>query len=181
MEEYPRRRWKYLTARRSGRFAATADPKAELERAIGEANDRHRRLKDQAASVIANHKLTEARLDRAIEELERVNADARRAVLMAEIEGLISLHLQASEAADQAKAAVAQSSAALRQRLGERQKLLGQLDQAKMQQRVDEAMETLSEGIGHDVPSFDEVRERIEARYAKAKASADLVEGEQPA
>jgi len=208
MEQYLRRRWKYLTAGRSGRFAATADPKVQLERTIAEANDRHRRLRDQAASVIANHKQTEARLDRAIEELERVNASARQAVLMAkeasstgdagkaisntqaaeqfanrlvaleqEIERLMSLHLQASEAADQAKAAVSQSSAALRQRLGERQKLLGQLDQAKMQQRVNEAMETLSEGIGQDVPSFDEVRERIEARFVKAMASAELVEG----
>jgi phage shock protein A len=181
MEQFLGRRWKYLAVRRSGRSATTADPKVELERAIGEADNRHRRLRGQAALVVANHKLTEARLDRAIEELERADSSARQAVLMAEIEGLMSLHLQASEAADQAKAAVAQSSAALRQRLGEQQKLLGQLDQAKMQPRIDEAMETLSEGIGHDLPSFDEVRERIEARYAQAKASAELVEGEQPA
>ena len=207
MLQYLRRRWKYLTAKLTGRFEETADPKIQLEQAIREAHEQHRRLKEQAANVIANQKQTEMRLNRAIEELEKVNANARQAVLMAEeasggddqekatsytqaaeqfanrlitleqeIESLKSLHFQATEAADQAKAAVAQNSSALQKKLSERQKLLGQLDQAKMQEQVNEAMETLSEGIGQDVPTFNEVRDKIEARYAKAKGAAELVE-----
>ena len=46
-----------------------------------------------------------------------------------------------------------------------------------MQESVNTAMATLSEAVGEDVPTFDEVRDKIEARYAKAKASAELTEG----
>jgi phage shock protein A len=207
MLQYLKRRWKYMSAKLSGRFEETADPKVQLEQAIREAHDQHRRLKEQAANVIANQKQTEMRLNRSIEDLEHVNANARQAVVMAEdaatageaeratsytkaaeqfanrlitleqeIESLKSLHFQATEAADQAKAAVSQNSAALQQKLRERQKLLGQLDQAKMQEQVNSAMSILSEEIGQDVPTFNEVREKIEARYAKAKGTAELVD-----
>ena len=202
-----KRRWKYMTARLSGRLEASADPKIQLEQAIGEARDQHRRLKDQAANVIANHKQTEIRLNRALSELERVNRNARQALMMAEeaagtgeeakatsytnaaeqlagrlitleqeIESLKSLLFQTSEAADQAKAAVSQNALSLQEKLSERQKLLGQLDQARMQEQMNEAMSTLSEAVGEDVPTLSEVRDKIEARYAKAKGAAELVE-----
>ena len=202
-----KRRWKYMTARLSGRLEASADPKIQLEQAIGEARDQHRRLKDQAANVIANHKQTEIRLNRALSELERVNRNARQALMMAEeaagtgeeakatsytnaaeqlagrlitleqeIESLKSLLFQTSEAADQAKAAVSQNALSLQEKLSERQKLLGQLDQARMQEQMNEAMSTLSEAVGEDIPTLSEVRDKIEARYAKAKGTAELVE-----
>ena len=205
-----KRRWKYMTARLSGRLEKSADPKIQLEQAIGEARDQHRRLKDQAANVIANHKQIEIRLNRALSELERVNRNARQALMMAEeatrggdeadeakatsymnaaeqlagrlitleqeIDSLKGLLFQTSEAADQAKAAVSQNSLSLQEKLSERQKLLGQLDQARMQEQMNEAMSTLSEAVGEDVPTLAEVRDKIEARYAKAKGVAELVE-----
>ena len=202
-----KRRWKYLTARLAGRLEESADPKIQLEQAIGEAREQHRRLKDQAANVIANHKQTEIRLNRALSELERVNRNARQAIMMAEeagqtgdevkassytsaaeqlagrlitleeeIESLKSLLFQTSEAADQAKAAVSQNALSLQEKLSERQKLLGQLDQARMQEQMNEAMSTLSEAVGEDVPTLAEVRDKIEARYAKAKGASELVE-----
>jgi phage shock protein A len=69
---------------------------------------------------------------------------------------------------------VQQNSTALQQKLSERQKLLSQLDQAKMQEQMNKAMATLSEAVGQDVPTLDEVREKIETRYAKAKGMAEL-------
>ena len=202
-----KRRWKYLTARLAGRLEENADPKIQLEQAISDARDQHRRLKDQAASVIANHKQIEIRLNRALSELERVNRNARQALMMAEeatkagdeakatsymnaaeqlagrlitleqeIESLKGLLFQTSEAADQAKAGVSQNALSLQEKLSERQKLLGQLDQARMQEQMNEAMSTLSEAVGEDVPTLAEVREKIEARYAKAKGVAELVE-----
>ena len=202
-----KRRWKYLTARLAGRLEEGADPKVQLEQAIGEARVQHRRLKDQAANVIANHKQTEIRLNRALSELERVNRNARQALMMAEeatrsgddakatsymnaaeqlasrlitledeIESLKSLLFQTSEAADQAKTAVSQNALSLQEKLSERQKLLGQLDQARMQEQMNDAMSTLSETVGEDVPTLSEVRDKIEARYAKAKGVAELVE-----
>jgi phage shock protein A len=208
MLQYLKKRWNYLVAKLSGSFEDTADPKVQLEQAITEAKDQHKRLKQQAANVIANQKQTELRLNRSIEELERVNANAHQAVTMAdaaqqsgdsekaerytdaaqqfanrlltlesEIDSLKSLHFQASEAAEQAKNAVDQNSDLLQKKLGEKQALLSQLDQAKMQESVNKAMATLSEAVGEDVPTFTEVRDKIEARYAKAKASAELTEG----
>ena len=210
-----RRWWKYWTAKLTGKFNESADPKIQLEQAIQEAQDQHRRLKEQAANVIANQKQTEMRLNRTLEELEKVNGNARQAVMMAddaakkgdaekaaeytraaeaianrlialesEVENLKALSLQSAQASDQAKAAVAQNSAQLQKKLAERQKLLGQLDQAKMQEQVNKAMASLSETVGEDVPTFDEVRDKIEARYAQAKGMSELqgesVEGPMP-
>src|ERR1044072_4937995 len=76
--------WKYLTAKLSGSFNERADPKVQLEQAIQEAQEQHRRLREQAANVIANQKQTEMRLNRALEDLEKVNTNARQAVLMAD-------------------------------------------------------------------------------------------------
>ena len=91
-----------------------------------------------------------------------------------EVEDLKALHLQATGSADEAKRAVSQNSAKLQEKLGERQKLLGQLDQAKMKEQMNDAMTSLNEQVGGDTPSLEQVREKIEQRLAKAEASADL-------
>ena len=91
-----------------------------------------------------------------------------------EVNELKQLQLSATEAADQAKAAVSQNAAALQKKLSERQKLLSQLDQAKMQEQMNKAMTTLSETIGQDVPTLEEVRDKIEARHAKAMGQSEL-------
>ncbi len=207
MLSYLKRRWKYLVARLSAGHEKNADSKVQLEQAIGEAKAQHHLLRDQAANVVANQKRTELRINEALERLERVNINARQAVVMAEeahssgddakaesytqaaeqfanrmlaveeeIEGMKALHFQATEAADQAKAALKQNALLLQRRLSERQALLGKLDQAKMHETVNAAMSTLDESIGEDVPTFDEVRLKIEARYAKATAVAELSE-----
>ncbi len=202
-----KRWWKYLGAKINSAFNAKADPKIQLEQAITEAQDQHRRLREQAANVIANQKQTEMRLERSIEQLEKLNGNTKQAVLMAdeaskkgdaakvseytsaaesfatrliviegEVEDLKQLVLQSTQASDQAKSAVQQNATLLQRRLSERQKLLSQLDQAKMQEQVNIAMATLSETVGEDVPTFDEVREKIEARYAKARGMAELTD-----
>src|SRR4029453_18577354 len=79
-----KRWWKYLAAKVSGSLEERADPKVQLEQAIMEAQEQHRRLKEQAANVIANQKQTELRLNRAMDELEKVNGNARQAVVMAD-------------------------------------------------------------------------------------------------
>ena len=200
-----RRQWRYLTAKLSGRLDESADPKVQLEQAIGEAQDQHRRLVGQAANVIANQKQTELQLNRAMTDLEKVNGSARQALVLAQrsqqqgdtakaneynqtagafaerliatekrVEDLKTQHLQATQAAQQAKAAVQQNSQQLQQRLAERQKLLSQLDQAKMQEQLNEAMTSLSQTVDQEVPTFDDVRSKIEARYAKALGTSEL-------
>jgi phage shock protein A len=194
-----------MGAKIGGSLDERADPKVQLEQSIREAQEQHRRLREQAANVIANQKQLEMQLSRTMGELEKANANTRQALMMQsqavqggdsaraaqyetaaesiatrmlELEKSVdeqkSMVLQATQAADQAKTAVGQNSAALQRKLAERQKLLSQLDQAKMQEQLNTAMATLSESVGQDVPTFDEVRDKIEARYAKAKGVAEL-------
>lgn len=200
-----RRWWKYLGTKLGMAFDEQADPRVQLEQAITEAREQHRRLTEQAATVIANQKTTEMQLDAKLDELAKVNANARQAVLMAdeaakkgdatksaefasaaesfanrlialeaEVESLKQMALQAAQASDQAKAAVSQNSTALQKKLSEKQRLVSQLDQAKMQESLNATMTSLSQTVGEDVPSMDEVRQKIEQRYAKATAAAEL-------
>jgi phage shock protein A len=197
--------WKYMGAKVSSVFNEKADPKIQLEQAIAEAQDQHRRLKEQAANVIANQKQTEMRLNAALDELEKYNRNAQQAVIMAdeaarsgdaakaaefttaaeafanqliakeaEIENLKTMSLQSTQAADQAKAAVNQNARLLQEKLAEKQKLLSQLDQAKMAEQMNTAMASLTETVGGDVPTLEEVREKIETRYAKAKGMSEI-------
>ncbi len=202
-----RRWWKYSVAKLTGTFNEKADPKVQLEQAIIEAQDQHGKLKEQAANVIANQKQTEIRLNRTMEDYEKVSANARQAVKMAddaqksgdqakftqytttaesfanrmialehEVENLKALHLNSSQAAEQAKNAVSQNSSALQKKLTEKRELLSQIDQAKMQEQLNSAMESLNDQVGKDVPSFEEIRNKVESRYAKAKGTSELNE-----
>ena len=46
MLSYLRKRWNYLLAKLNLRHEETADPKVQLEQAISEAKDQHRRIQD---------------------------------------------------------------------------------------------------------------------------------------
>jgi phage shock protein A len=199
--------WKYLTAKLTGSFNERADPKVQLEQALTEAQNQHRRLREQAANVIANQKQSELRLNAKMTELEKLNANARQALIMAadaekqgdaakatqytsaaetitnqliqvekDVESLKSMVMESTQASDQAKAAVQQNSRLLQEKIAEKSKLLSQLDQAKMQEEMNTAMAQLNESVGADVPSLAEVQDKITARYAKAKATAELTE-----
>ncbi len=201
------RMWRYMTAALTGRFEEMADPKVQLEQAIMEAQENHRRLREQAANVIANQKQTDIKLERVLAELEKLTGNAQQALLMAEearaagddakatqyeeaaesiatkliategeVEDLKALALEAAKASQQAKDAVSQNSMVLQQRLADKQKLLGQLDQAKMAEQMNDAMASLNETVGQDAPSFEEVRQKIERRVAKAQAAGELAE-----
>lgn len=200
-----RRWWKYLATMIRVRQEELADPKVQLEQAIEEAREHHQRLTEQAASVIANQKQAQVRLDRVLAEYEKANASARQALLLADQEArsgskttaarfnetaeafatkLLGLErdigeheralLQATSAAENAKAAVAQNAAKLQQRLSEREHLLSKLDQAKMQEQLNKARAQLSSAIGEDVPTFEEVHRKIERRLAHAEGVAEL-------
>src|SRR5437763_11430950 len=43
-----------------------------------------------------------------------------------------------------------------------------------MQEQMNKAMSTLSETVGQDVPTLEEVRDKIERRYAKALGTSEL-------
>ncbi|MEM1334049.1 MAG: PspA/IM30 family protein, partial [Actinomycetota bacterium] len=93
-----------------------------------------------------------------------------------DVDSLKSMVLESTHAAAQAKASVLLYSRLLQEKIAEKSKLLSQLDQAKMQEEMNEAMGQLTETVGADVPTFNEIQEKIEARYAKAKATNELQE-----
>ena len=55
--------WKYLGAKLNRNFDKKADPAVQLEQALAESQQQHRRLKEQAANVIASQKTAEIRLN----------------------------------------------------------------------------------------------------------------------
>ncbi|TCK25303.1 PspA/IM30 family protein [Pseudonocardia endophytica] len=93
------------------------------------------------------------------------------------VEDLKTLHDQSIGAAEQAKQAVERNSMMLQQKIGERTKLLSQLEQAKMQEQAAKSLQSMSElSAPGNAPSLDEVRDKIEKRYANALGAADLAQ-----
>ncbi|MBV9593250.1 MAG: PspA/IM30 family protein [Actinobacteria bacterium] len=91
------------------------------------------------------------------------------------VQDLKNLHDQSLAAAQQAREAVQNNSMLLQEKLAERTKLLSQLEQAKMQETVSASLQQMSEmAAPRNTPSLEEVRDKIEQRYATALGQADL-------
>ncbi len=204
-----RRGWRYMVAALSGKLDERADPKVQIEQAITEAKKQHELLSQQAAAVLGNRHQLEMKLEKQMDEVEKMQASARQALVLAEqaraagdekktseyeaaatsfatqlvaaegaAEDLKHLHDQALDSSEAAKQAVATNAMMLQQKLAERTKLLNQLDQAKMQERVNDALKSVSAlSVPGATPSLDQVREKIEGRYARAMGTAELAQG----
>ena len=93
------------------------------------------------------------------------------------VEDLKRMHDQALTQADAAKKAVERNSMQLQQKAAERTKLLSQLEQAKMQEKVAESVQSMNSLTANDSgPNLDQVRDKIERRYANALGQAELAE-----
>lgn len=152
----------------------------ELERALKDLSRLN--ANTQQAVVMAGE--AEAAGDRArmVELTSTAETFANQLIAKEEqVETLKQMVLQSARASDQAKAAVAQNAAQLQRQLGERQKLLSQLDQARMSEQMNTAMEQMNAQVGEEVPSLEEVRRKIEDRLTQAQGmgalQADSVEG----
>lgn len=87
--------WKYLMAMFSAKIDEYADPKVQIQQAIEEAQRQHQALTQQAAQVIGNQRQLEMRLERQLSDVEKLNANVRQALALAD---------QANESGDAAKA-----------------------------------------------------------------------------
>jgi phage shock protein A len=93
------------------------------------------------------------------------------------VEDLKTMHDQAIQAAGQARTAVDRNAKLLQQKLGEQFKLRSQLEQAQMQEQIAKSLTSISALTGSDsTPSLDDVREKIERRYANALGAAELAQ-----
>ena len=86
------------------------------------------------------------------------------------------LHDQALKQADQAKQAVERNNMQLQEKVQQRSKLLSQLEQAKMQEKVSESLNSMNNLTNDSSPSLDSVRDKIEQRYSRALGQAELAE-----
>ena len=89
---------------------------------------------------------------------------------------LKSQYEAAVASADEAKSAVSQNAMRLQELAAKRMELLGSLQQAKMQESVNAAVESISSTMDDELPSLEKVEEKIEARKANAMAKAELRE-----
>ncbi|APT84936.1 PspA/IM30 family protein [Corynebacterium aquilae] len=92
------------------------------------------------------------------------------------VEDTKQLHDQALQQATAAKKAVERNSMALQQKVAEKTKLLSQLEQAKMQEKVAESITSMNAVAAGSSPNLDQVRDKIERRYANALGQAELAE-----
>ena len=198
--------WNYLMALFDNKIEENADPKIQIEQAINDAQRQHQALSQQAAAVIGNQRQLEMQLNRRLEDVEKLQANARQALQLADkargegnaqkaqeyenaaeafaaqlvtaeasVEDTKQLHDQALQQAAQAKQAVERNAAHLQQQVAERSKLLSQLEQAKMQEKVSETMQSMN-SITSTGPNLDQVRDKIERRYANALGAAELAQ-----
>ncbi|MBP3087803.1 PspA/IM30 family protein [Corynebacterium sp. sy017] len=141
---------------------------AEIEKLHG--NTRQAiQLADKARAAGDNAKATE--YDNAAEAFAAQLVTAEQGV-----EDTKKLHDQALQQASAAKQAVEKNSMALQQKVAERTKLLSQLEQAKMQEKVAESIQSMNSLTSRNTPNLDQVREKIERRYANALGSAELAQ-----
>ncbi len=198
--------WKYLMALFDSKIEENADPKVQIQQAIEDAQRQHQELSQQAAAVIGNQRQLEMQLNRRLGEIEKLQANTRQALQLADkartegderkaveyenaaeafaaqlvtaeqaVEDTKQLHDQSLQQADQAKQAVERNSMALQEKVSERTKLLSQLEQAKMQEKVSDSLQSMNSLTSSgSTPNLDQVREKIERRYSNALGQAEL-------
>lgn len=150
----------------------------ELDRKLGRKVDEIERLQDAArhalrlaetagASGDATHERNYGQAAQAFAlELVTAEQDARE---------LKAMHETAVVAADQARKAVEHNAMSLQQQIAESSQLRAQLENAKMQERLNDAMSQMDAMAPKgDTPTLAQVREKIDRRYAKAIGAGEL-------
>lgn len=176
------------------------DPEVQIEQAITEAQSQHQRLLNQAARVLGNKRDLEKKYGVQFAEVEKLTSGTRQAIALAdefrgkddtkaasyeqsanlyatqlvaarsslaELETLVG---QATASAQAAKDAVEQNALVLLQSASMRNALITQLDHAKMQEEVNKTLELPTSAV----PSFADLRNKVEERYALAAGKAEL-------
>lgn len=90
------------------------------------------------------------------------------------LEGLKEQYAIAVDQAEDAKRAVQQNAMRVQELAARRMELLGQIQQAKMQETVNSAVESMSATLEAESPSLSRVEDKISQRLAEAKGKAEL-------
>ncbi len=92
------------------------------------------------------------------------------------LNGLKGQYEVAVNQAEDAKRAVEQNAMRLQELAAKRMQLVGALEQAKMQESVNKALDSLNTALDTEAPSLANVEEKIDKRLAEAQARAELRE-----
>lgn len=147
----------------------------KLNRGLEDIENLQARTKN--ALQLADNARAEGDLQKATEYENAAEAFAAQLVTAEQnVEDLKVMHDQSLQSAAQARQAVERNAMQLQQKTAERTKLLSQLEQAKMQERVAETLTSMDSLTNTSGPNLDQVREKIEARYANALGQAELAQ-----
>lgn len=91
-----------------------------------------------------------------------------------ELEDTAAMHEAASRAADEAQTQAKRSQMEYQQLSSQIRELESQADQAKMQEQASAALDGVRAASKSSGPSLDEVRDKIESRYANALGAQEL-------
>lgn len=200
--------WKYMMSAFDQKIDENADPQVQINQAVEQSKKQHADIQRQAAAVIGNKKQLEMKMNRMVQQVQKLQEQTRQALTLAdkaaaegdtqkaaefgntaevlasqlvsteqELEQTKSLHQQAEQAAAQAQAQAKESEVRLKEQLDSLGQLRSQAAQAEMQQKTTEAMDTMGQFTAdRNVPTLDQVRDKIEQRYANALGSQALME-----
>lgn len=181
-------------AKASEAVDAHADPKAQLALTIRGLQDQHDQLEHACAAVIAQAKTLGDKLQRDMAQQANLENQARAALAVGHTDAAQAIAIQvvtvrnliaseqpayeqAKAAADQAQQAFKDNSDQLQQKMAEAKQLAAEIDQAAMQHNVNESMKAVTSLTRHVIPSFDQVRDKVNAQLAQEQADAALTGG----
>lgn len=153
--------------------------RTQLESQLEKAADDAGEAREMAKQALLKADAAQAAGDAAGVEKWTQAAQSIAMKLQASENNLASLKEQYTVAQDQsekAKDAVQNNAMRLQELSAKRMELLGQLEQAKMQEAVNDAVQSMTASMTDSGPSLDQVEAKIEQRKAEAMARAELHE-----
>lgn len=153
--------------------------RTQLEQKLEKAADTLGESREVAKQALMKAEESKAAGDTAAYEKWTRAAQAQAMKMQAAENNLTSLKEQyeiAATQADEAKKAVQMNASRVQELAAKRMELLGQLEQAKMQESVNKAMTSMTAALDMEAPSLASVEEKISKRMADAKAHAELRE-----
>jgi phage shock protein A len=153
--------------------------RTQLESKMENAADDVGEAREMAKQAILKAEEAKASGDAAGQEKWTKAAQSIAMKLQAAENNLSTLKTQyenASTQADKAKQAVQQNAMRVSELAAKRMELLGSLEAAKMQESVNQAVDTMSNMSDYEMPSLEKIEDKIEKRKAEAMAKAELRE-----
>lgn len=171
------------------------DPHVLLQISIQQLQDQHDKLEHACSIVIGQFNTAKDRLEQDLEVERQLDAQGKAAAKAGHLDAAraIAHRLDSVRArlvteqkmfdagkarADEAKAAFTENGELLRQKMDEAQALGAEIDQTAMEHNMNEAMKSVTSMTSHSTPSFDQIRDRVQAQHAQESADSELQESD---